>query len=595
MHRNKRIFNFIILAFGLLVLAGLLFASKCSKSPDTASNDRTPFTSLSFGSASSDYDAFLSMRLHAPLSTTLPDIKLYTDETDGSYFFLPACADLSDYVFSLENGGCEILIDGEPIRNRGSLEQYELDTPYPVTLRTADGTTQSTLTFMRSENLPAVFISTASGSIDDLNASKENKEHGNFVCLTADGQIDSSGSLSSVKAHGNSSFTMVNKKSFQITFDNATDVLSMGAAGKYILQANAFDDTFLRNKTAYDYCKELGIAYAVDAEYVDLYFNGEYAGNYLLTEKVEIGKNRVDLTGGYLMEQLLSERIEEDDQVFGVNGLHDFLIKNSSPLSEKELQSLSDYMNTVETMIQDCDSDEKYAALQEYIDINSFVDMYLINAITNDIDSNIASTFYYKKEDGNDGKLYAGPAWDYDNAWGRMDNKPGYELNAYPTGLCEELFLSARFREAVTAKYNDVAYPLMQDYLAAKIPQYLEQIASSIAMDSARWQSDGYHSYYYTDYESAVSYLETYIGNRMDYLYNWLNHPEEYRRVLFVNAKSNPKYRDTEYMIKDGEQIPDEVLTEILSRFEGSDFQNEDGSPFAPETAILDDITLYVN
>jgi hypothetical protein len=534
------------------------------------------------------------MRLHAPLSTTLPDIKLYTDETNGSYFFLPACADLSDYVFSLKNGGCEILIDGEPIRNRGSLEQYELDTPYPVTLRTDDGTTESTITFMRSENLPAVFISTASGSIDDLIASKENKEAGNFVCLNADGQIDSSGSLSSVKAHGNSSFTMVNKKSFQITFDNATDVLSMGAAEKFILQANAFDDTFLRNKTAYDYCKELGITYAVDAAYVDLYFNGEYAGNYLLTEKVEIGKNRVNLTDGYLMEQLLSERIEEDDQVFGVNGLHDFLIKNPSPLSETELQSLSDYMNTVEAMIQDCDSDEKYAALQEYIDIDSFVDMYLINAITNDIDSNIASTFYYKKEAADDQKLYAGPAWDYDNAWGRMDNQLGYELNAYPTGLCEELFLNDRFREAVTEKYNDVAYPLMQDYLTTKIPQYLEQIASSIAMDSVRWQSDGYHSYYYTDYEAAVSYLEAYISERMDYLYSWLNHPEEYRRVLFVNATSNHKYRDTEYMIKDGEQIPDEVLAEILSRFEGSDFQNEDGSPFAPETAILDDIILSV-
>jgi hypothetical protein len=251
-------------------------------------------------------------------------------------------------------------------------------------------------------------------------------------------------------------------------------------------------------------------------------------------------------------------------------------------------------MNNVEALIQDCDSDGKYAALQEYIDIDSFVDMYLINAITNDIDSNIASTFYYKKEAADDQKLYAGPAWDYDNAWGRMDNQLGYELNAYPTGLCEELFLNDRFREAVTEKYNDVAYPLMQDYLTTKIPQYLEQIASSIAMDSVRWQSDGYHSYYYTDYEAAVSYLEAYISERMDYLYSWLNHPEEYRRVLFVNATSNHKYRDTEYMIKDGEQIPDEVLAEILSRFEGSDFQNEDGSPFAPETAILDDIILSV-
>jgi hypothetical protein len=594
MHRDKHIYNFIILFLGFAALLGALLIAGSGVTSVNQSVSSVPFTSQRYNSASSDYDAFLSMRLHAPLSTTLPDIKLYTDETDHSYFFLPACADLSDYVFSLENGGCEILIDGEPIHNRDSLAQYELDTPYPVTLNTGTETAESTITFMRSENLPAVFISTASGSIDALNTSKENKEAGSFVCLTADGQIDSSGSLSSVKGHGNSSYIELNKKPFQITFDTATDVLSMGAAKKYILQANAFDDTYLRNKFVYDYCKELGLPYAVDAEYIDLYFNGEYAGNYLLLEKVELNKNRIDISGGYLMEQLLRDRIEEDDQILWVDGMNPFMIRNASPISEEELQTLSDYMNTVETMIQDCDSDEKYSVLQEYIDIDSFVDMYLINAITNDIDSNIASTFYYKREEPNNQKLYAGPAWDYDNAWGREERGEVYDLNAYPTGFCEELFANELFREAVITKFNNLGYPLMEQYLTERIPGYIEQISASVSMDAVRWQTDGYHSPHYTDYDSAVAEMEDYIRLRMEHLSDRLNHPENYHRVLF---KSNTlrEYRDTEYWIKDGETIPDEVLEEVKIHFFCENFLDDNGLPLDQAAPVLEDTTIYAD
>jgi hypothetical protein len=250
-------------------------------------------------------------------------------------------------------------------------------------------------------------------------------------------------------------------------------------------------------------------------------------------------------------------------------------------------------MNSVENLIQDCNSDDKYETLQEYIDIDSFVDMYLVNAITNDIDSNIASTYYYIEPEKDGQKLYAGPVWDYDNSLGRAERGFVYNLSAYPTGLCEELFANDTFREAVTTKYNNIAYPLIQKYVTEQIPLYLEQIAASTAMDAARWQTDGYHSIYYTNYEAAVSYLEDYICKRADYLYDLFNHPEQYHRVLFVNRYSNGDYRDTEYWVRDGEHISAEVLEEVMVHFHCTQFYYASGIPYDKTAPILVDMTIY--
>lgn len=77
-----------------------------------------------------------------------------------------------------------------------------------------------------------------------------------------------------------------------------------------------------------------------------------------------------------MIEKILHDGIEDSDQVFRVNGMRDFLIKNPYSISETELPFLSEYINHVEELVRDCDSYEKYVILQEYIDEASFVDMY---------------------------------------------------------------------------------------------------------------------------------------------------------------------------------------------------------------------------
>lgn len=606
MHIKMKHYHTISTLILCLVFAGGLGVVVRYYTLREVSNENSSYTSSQEPAASpSDHDilngsgGYLDIFLRAPENAVLPDISLYCNKSGSCYFFLPSCALLQEYTIRYDETLYEMTIDNIPVHTGDKLSAYAADTEYALTIREAHeenpDTPPRTITFMQSENLPAVFLSTSTGSIDYINSSKEYKEPGEFICLNADGSIDSQGFLSSIKGHGNSSYYDVEKKGFQITFKTAANVLSMGYANKYILQANAFDGTYLRNKIVYEYCKDLQMPYIVDTEYVDLYFNGEYAGNYLLCEKVELLESRIDIQDGYLIEKILHDRIEEDDQVFQVTGMRDFLVKNPTPVSEAELEAVSEYMNTVEDYIKDCDSYEKYENLGQYIDIDSFVDMYLVNAITNDIDSNIASTYYYKMSDTEGGKLYAGPVWDYDNAWGRAERGYVADLNAYPTGYCEELFAIEYFRDTVIKKYNELAYPLMQEYLSDHIPALIERIAPSLTMDTVRWQDNGYHSPAYDDYDSSVSYLEYYIGLRIEHLYDRFNHPENYHYILFVNTAPGAVYRDTEYWIKDGMTIPDEVIEEIMEHFHCETFHFENGKAYDNLRPIYSDTIIYSN
>lgn len=576
-----------ILLFNLFLLLCVLIIFLVSPLQDgTASESVIPISSL-------DYAGYVDIYCKTT-SSDIPALKLYLNNDKG-YFFLPSCTKLTDFSFLFNEDEYLITINNIPVHTQDSLMAYSLDKEYHMCItnqRNESDPIDYALTFMQSDNLPSIFIGTESGSIDQLNISKDNSESGTFSCIMADGTVDSYGFLSKISGHGNSSFDEANKKSYQITFYNATDILSMGTATKYILQANAFDPTYMRNKLAYDFCSDLGVSYTVDSEYVDLYFNGEYTGNYLLCEKVELGNNRIDITNGYLIEKMWYARITDSDASFKVDGMEYFIVKEPSAISQDEIDSLSNYMNMVENKISSCTSYSQYAELSEYINIDSFIDMYLVNAITNDIDSNIASTFYYKMSEESGGRLYAGPVWDYDKAFGGDRRGQNVALSAYPSGYCEELFEIEYFRDAVVDKFNQTVYPLSLQYNSDFTTATDAYIHSSCMMDNCRWEHKIIEDTDNDTYDEAVSELKDYMQSRSELVNDYLNHPEKYHDVVFINMKDQQLYRDSEYWITDGEIIPDKILSAVNERFHTDNIIDQNGNVY-DGMPIYNDIILY--
>lgn len=545
-----------------------------------------------------NYEGFLPISLHAPSSVDMPaDLKLYFDGTGKAFFFLPSHVPMDGLQFRFDETAYQIEIDGSAVVSSGSLAAYESGREYPLRIAgsdisSSDSETMS-VTFMQSQNLPAVFISTATGSLDYMHLSREHREPGEFVCVLPDGKRDSCGALTA-RCHGNFSYLSVNKKSYQIYFETDTNVLSMGNGSRYILQANALDITRMRNGIVYAYCRDAGVPYAVDTEYVDLYFNGEYAGNYLVCERVEMGKARVNITeDGYLIEKMIASRIKPSDRTFQVDGMNWFIVRSPDTVSDEALLEISEYMNRVKELINNCDSPEKYEELAQVIDIASFAEMYLVNAITNDIDANIASTFYYLNGRGEDRKLYAGPIWDYDNSFGRNGRGYDIELAAYPSGLCEQLYHVPYFHDTVQEMLHTTYQPILEQYLTDDIPRLQAHIQPSVSMDLCRWQAEGYLPSTNVGQDDSIDYLYDYIRERLAYVCDYIDHPEKYHHIQFINTDTGADYRDSALWILDGTQISDDVIEEICDRFDCTGLQFGNGIPYANNYPVYSDTTLY--
>ena len=214
------------------------------------------------------------------------------------------------------------------------------------------------------------------------------------------------------KVRGNTTaLSWVKKKAFTFKFEKKKDVLGMGKGKKWALIANAFDPTLMRNYIAFNTAYELDIPFTSNQKYVELWVDNTYMGCYVLYEPVQEGKDRVDIDiesndgkNDFLIEYEYS-REEDDVTYFLANGLR-FISGEPETPNEEQLE----YIKSTMTDITNTLNNGTQADIEEKIDISSFVKFYLLNEYVKTYDFSMSSVYYYYK----DGKLYAGPPWDYD-------------------------------------------------------------------------------------------------------------------------------------------------------------------------------------
>ena len=253
-------------------------------------------------------------------------------------------------------------------------------------------------------------------------------EDGNGTSLQkADGYVSASISITDTdgstledavqfKVRGNTTAaTGVLKKPYTFKFSKKKNVLGLGSGKKWALLANAFDPTLLRNRLAFDIAYELGLEYTSNQRFAELWVDDSYRGCYAVYEPVEEGKDRVNIdiesNGGkqdFLIEYEKS-REEEDETYFTVDG-NRFIAQEPEDPDEEQLAYITDCMTEVVDALKTRDR----AIIEQKIDLESFVKFYLMNDFIKNFDFDMSSVYFYYKN----GKLYAGPAWDYDLSTG---------------------------------------------------------------------------------------------------------------------------------------------------------------------------------
>ena len=484
------------------------------------------------------------------------EVSLYV--SDGvCYAFLPAYTEKTELAYIFDSTLYEVVLSGRVLASGEKLQDVEINAEYDFVITDKEeNDLHYTMVFLQSRNLPSVFIDTQSGSMDYVDSYKGNEESGQFSCVTAEGEIDSSAAMSRIKGRGNTSWEGIGGKNpYSVQFASYTDILHMGAAQNWILQGNKLDASMMRNKLAYDFAGDIGIPYAVDSEFTDLYLNGRYMGTYLICEKVEVAHNRIDIGSGYLLEE--NFRATDESVSFSTNR-GTYIVNNPEFLSEEAFEYIADYVTAAFDSVKDAEKDDEW---QNYIDLDSFAKLYVMDEIGNDPDNNALSTFYYKEDSTDNTKLTAGPVWDFDIALGNDERDSDALLSYFGEEWFEHLYKSKVFRDEVAELLQSIMENYYDKYANHYFEDMEEYLRASYSMNGIKWKEEqGYIASYYSGLEENMSYLDNYFMTRLENLNAVYNGPGKMHKVEFA-------YRGRTYAhtyVPDGEVIPEQVLGSLM-------------------------------
>ena len=241
-----------------------------------------------------------------------------------------------------------------------------------------------------------------------------------------------------VRGRGNSSWQYP-KKSIRLKFDSKRSMLGSAYRAKtWILISNYGDKSLLRNMIAYDMSEKMsGFEYTVSHEFIDVYINNEYYGLFMLTDKIAVGEGRLELDETVYAEPEKNAYIIEigaaNPDTPGNKGVDCFSTERDPnrtyyinyPETDDPAYDPDVHLAYIEDYINQCLaalSEQNWTKICKLIDVSSFVDYYLLQELFLNKDAFWRSVHFYKKPNG---KLYAGPVWDFDQGVGNANDLYG--------------------------------------------------------------------------------------------------------------------------------------------------------------------------
>lgn len=306
-----------------------------------------------------------------------------------------------------------------------------------------------------------------------------------------------SGSMG-IRGRGNSTWGYA-KKPYRIKLDTKSPIMGIATERDWVLLANAVDRSQLRTVAAMQASEATSMLYTPTLRHVEVVLNGQYLGTYLLTQHNEVGPDRVDitemeeddnsgenLTGGYRLE--IDERLEENNEPgWRTPRFVPVVIKDPDPATSQQHNYIRNYVNAFESALYSPSFTEPATGWRRYVDLQNFIDQYLIQELTYNQDAFFSSTFMTKER--SEDFLRFGPVWDFDNAMGStrgaIDMPPEGWWARTRGPWMNRVFLDPTFAPQLAQRWNE----LKAEFLA--IPDEIEargaMLAPAVANDAAKW------------------------------------------------------------------------------------------------------------
>lgn len=324
-----------------------------------------------------------------------------------------------------------------------------------------------------------------------------------------------------IRGRGNSTWVFP-KKPYQIRFEKKTSLMGMPKDKRWVLLANYSDKTMLRNKLAFELGKLSNLDWTPESYFADVFVNNDFQGTYQITQKVEESSNRVNIgNDGFLLEVEQQSRLEDDDIVVRTDSLIINIKDPEIASSDEQYVYIYHFINDVEDVLYDDTFSDPENGYAKFLDVESFVDWYLINEISKNNDAIFLSSVFMNHVPG--GKLKMGPIWDFDRAFGNNT----YNSNESPEGFwvkdskwISRLFEDPTFVEKVKERFE--YFNSNKDFIYAQIDLFSSQLDKAQLENDEKWKTLGRrvepNHVWFDTYEEEVEYLKEWIDLRFDWL-----------------------------------------------------------------------------
>lgn len=340
----------------------------------------------------------------------------------------------------------------------------------------------------------------------------------------------------------------------------------------FILYASFNEKSLMHNVFTMELARNMGM-YASRTKYVELFVNGSYEGVYVFMEKIKRDRGRVaierldtdensgeDLTGGYIIKvdkgtgnftgnwqsNIANYPKENGNRSF-------YFYEYPKEISDPQKNYIRAYFREFEKVMDSDIYKDVTNGYHKYIDVPSFVKFFLVNEISRNIDGYRISSFFHKDKNG---RLKAGPVWDFDIAYGNANycqgsrfDLWGYRFNELcPNDFFQVPFYWYRLMEDPTfiRSVSDVYYRertngvLKTEVLLEMVDKLANEIRSGQQRNFNRWPILGNYIWPQpnpvpTTWEQEVDELRRWLINRTQWLDAVI--PKDFDRILSLEEE----------------------------------------------------------
>ncbi len=365
------------------------------------------------------------------------------------------------------------------------------------------------------------------------------------------------------------------KKSYGFeTWDSQYNDLDVALIGfpeeeDWILYGPFSDKSLIRNKLIYELSNRMG-RYTTKTEFVELTINYEYKGLYIFMEKLKRDKNRIDISklenadideelisGGYIIKIDKSDMedgsytdynsFQSQFDVFGnengdirINFNYEYPKPGEIHANQKNY--IKNYFYEFESSLASNNFKDPVNGFRKYIDEDSFIDFFILNELSNNVDGYRLST--YLQKDRNE-KLVIGPIWDFNLSFGNADYCGGERYDVWCFKFNERclgdywnvpfwwnrLLEDEKFVDKLKGRWNQLRLNILSDNniltLIEEQYSFLNNETDIINRNFNKWKIFGLYiwpnSFIGNNYYEEIDFLKNWIKERTKWLDESIN------------------------------------------------------------------------